>query len=82
MIRVSLLKGRVGSALADAISTEATGVLYSSAAAMYAQAGQRVLAWPGFSFAFSPLLFPHKEEKTMRAKRGVAQNLPSYPETR
>lgn len=82
MIRVSLLKGRAGSALADAISTGATGVLYSSAVAAHAQAGQCVLAWPGFSFAFSPLLFPHKEEKAMRAKRGAAQNLPSYLETR
>lgn len=82
MITVSLLKGRTGSALADTISKGAAVVLYSSAAAAHAGAKQYVLAWFGFSFAFTPLLFPHREEKAMTAERGGEQNLPSYPETR
>lgn len=81
MITVSLLKGCTGSAQADTISKGATMVLYSSAVATHSQAEQCVLAWFGFSFAFRPLLLPHKEEKAMTAERGEEQNLPSYPET-
>lgn len=82
MITVSLLKGCMGSALADTISKGAAVVLYSSAVATHAQAEQCVLAWFGFSFAFTPLCFSHKEEKTVTAERGEEQNLPSYPEIR
>lgn len=82
MITVSLLKGCVGSALADTISKGAAVVLYSSAVATHAQAEQYVLAWFGFSFPFTPLCFPHKEEKAMTAEGGKEQNLASYPEIR
>lgn len=81
MITVSLLKGHTGSALAHTISKGAAVVLYSAVAA-HAQAEQCVLAWFGFSFAFTPLLFSHEEEKAMTVKRGEEQNLPSYLETR
>ena len=54
-------------------------VLYSSA---HAQAERCVLAWAGFSFGFTPLLLPQKEEKALTAERGGEQNLASYPETR